>query len=121
MATWTGWENLPRVASGHPGPNIEVVNPFSHSRSLIGDFQLAEEFLTYGIRQVHNYRYLSAAPRVIMHPLEKIEGGLTDLEACGLEELATDAGATEVIVHTGTRIDTNLKTCEKIRAAQKSD
>ncbi|PCJ29561.1 MAG: rod shape-determining protein MreB, partial [Gammaproteobacteria bacterium] len=56
-----------------------VINPFKHLRTLIADFGLAEKIIQHGIRQVHQSR-LKPAPRVVMHQLEKIEGGLTEIE-----------------------------------------
>lgn len=47
---------------------------------------------------------LAIRPVVVIHPMEKIEGGLTEIERRAFQELATAAGARETVVHEGTEI-----------------
>lgn len=98
------------------GPTIRRVNPFSHPRSFVGNFQLAEKLLQHGIREFHPSRLLRPAPRVVIHQLEKAEGGLTDIEIRVLRELALGGGAREVIVHTGKRIHPQLERFEDLKS-----
>ena len=96
---------------------IRIVNPFSHSRSMVGDFQVAEKVIQYAVQKVHKNRFFSPAPRVVMYQLEKAEGGLSDVEIKVLRELALSAGAREVIVHEGKRINTLHRTYAEVSAA----
>lgn len=74
------------------GININIVNPFSHTRSFIGSYVLAEKIIQHGVLSIHKSK-IRPAPRIIMHQLEKTEGGLTDVEDRVLRELAVAAGA----------------------------
>ena len=66
-------------AKGLSGPDIKVTNPFSHSRSMFSSFMYAEKVIQHAFLSVNNSRF-GVAPRVIMHQLEKNEGGLSDIE-----------------------------------------
>lgn len=93
-----------------PSVGLQVVNPFDHPRMLIADFSLAEKYLQAVLRKRLGARRLSASPRLIMHPLEKLEGGLTQVEDRVFRELALGAGAHDVCVYsgptlTGTQLD----------------
>ena len=104
-------------AKNAAGPNIQVTNPFSHTRSFVSNFAHAEKFLRHAIRKFHQPGInLKPAPRVVMHQLEKTEGGLTDIEERVLNELALAAGARDVLVYSGDRINTELDSYEKIKA-----
>ncbi|MBT1065490.1 rod shape-determining protein [Bowmanella sp. Y26] len=95
--------------------NTSVHNPFKHPRSLVADFFLAEKILQYGVKQVHQSR-IRPAPRIIMHQLEKTEGGLTSIEERVLRELALGAGAREVLVHLGGRINVSTDSFDAVKA-----
>jgi rod shape-determining protein MreB len=81
--------------------NEKVVNPFSHPRVLFSDFYVAEKLLQHAFQQINNIKYLRPQPKVIVHPMEKTEGGLTMIEKRAFRELALGAGAIEVKLHTG--------------------
>lgn len=81
--------------------HISVLNPFSHLRILCGDFTHAEMLLKEVIRRITNGRFISPAPVVVMHPMERLEGGLTEVEKRLFHELALEAGARDVAVHVG--------------------
>lgn len=81
------------------GGNIDIVNPFSHPRSLLADFAIAEKLLRYLFKKLSDSRLFRPAPAVVIHPMEKLEGGLTDVEIRAFSELALGAGAREVFVH----------------------
>lgn len=95
------------VAGSHNGKplNIEVTNPLSHPRTILGNFQVAEKLVQYGVKKVLGNRLFGPAPIAIIHPMEKLEGGLTDIEQRALTELALSAGAREVVIHTGSELD----------------
>jgi len=79
----------------------EVSNPFSHPRLLVNDFEKAEKVLQYATRTVCKAKLFMPAPTVIIHPCEKLEGGLTDIECRVFRELALGVGARKVYLHTG--------------------
>lgn len=86
---------------------IEIINPFFHIRSLLSSFETGERLLQYIfgtlLKGVITKRgvIIGAPPKVIMHPMEKIEGGLTDIERKAFRELAISAGAKDVVVYQG--------------------
>lgn len=80
---------------------IEVSNPFSHPRLLVNGFEKAEKVLQHGIREVCNARIFNPSPVVVIHPREKLEGGITDVECRLFRELALGAGARKVLLHVG--------------------
>lgn len=81
------------------GSNITVLNPFDHKRSFVGDFACAEKVLQYAVREVLGNNKFVLSLRIVMHQLEKVDGGLTDIEERVLKELAMGAGAREVLVY----------------------
>jgi rod shape-determining protein MreB len=81
--------------------NEKVVNPFSHPRVLFSDFYVGEKLLQHAFKQISNIKYLRPRPKVIIHPMEKTEGGLTMIEKRAFRELAIGAGAIEVKLHLG--------------------
>ncbi len=92
------------MAKLEAGPNISVVNPFSHPRMLLSDFTMGEKLLVYFFKKMSKGTLLAIRPVVVIHPMEKIEGGLTEIERRAFQELATAAGARETVVHEGTEI-----------------
>ncbi|WP_407333679.1 rod shape-determining protein [Enterovibrio sp. 27052020O] len=78
-----------------------VSNPFSHPRSLIGDYAAAETVIHHAISQVTPRSFFQPKIQVILHPMEKIEGGLTDIEKKALRDMAYQAGAKNAYVYWG--------------------
>lgn len=97
------------------GSKYKLVYPFKHSRSFVSSFLLAEKLLQHGLFMFHKSK-LRPSPRVIIHQLEKTEGGLTDIEQRVLRELALGAGAREVLLNTGTRINVKIESYDSIKA-----
>lgn len=95
------------LAAGHAArrllgqPGVELVNGFDHPRSLLADFTLAESTLRLFFRQLAPQTFSSAAPVLVLHPLEHLEGGLTQVEIRGLHELGRSAGARKVHLWVG--------------------
>ncbi|MBX2807532.1 MAG: rod shape-determining protein [Cellvibrionaceae bacterium] len=85
----------------------KVLNPFSHPRTLIGDFLIAEKILQHAFREVHKNKLFAPSPRVIVQPMEKIEGGLSAVEERAFRELCLGAGAREVYIHIGQELSTH--------------
>jgi rod shape-determining protein MreB and related proteins len=81
--------------------NVVIKNGFSHPRSIINDFLIVERTLQYAIRQMYHNCFLCPSPSTIIHPMEKIEGGLTLIERRALRELAIGAGAREAFIWVG--------------------
>lgn len=81
-------------------------NPFLHPRLLVKNFCLAEKVLQHAIQQVCRRRFMCASPVVIIQPMEKLEGGVTDVEARLYSELALGAGARVVHLHVGDELNT---------------
>ncbi len=95
-------------------PFVDISNPFQHTRSFVADFMQAERILMHGVQTLHRSGFRSA-PRVIMHQLEKTEGGLTSIEDRVLRELALGAGAREVMVYLGERISTDADSFDTVK------
>lgn len=81
--------------------STEVSNPFSHPRLLINGFQKAEKVLQHGIKAVCKNKLFPPNPIVVLHPREKLEGGITDVECRMFRELALGGGARAVYLHIG--------------------
>jgi len=95
---------------------FKVSNPFKHPRSFIGDFLQAEKLLQMAFRKIHSDTgMLVPSPRVIVHQLEKTEGGLSQLEVRALRELILGAGGREVLVYTGQRINPKVVTYDELK------
>ena len=100
------------------GSNITTINPFSHPRVLIADFTIAEKILQHIFQSLHHKKLIAAAPLVVIHPMEKLEGGLTMIEHRVLLELASGAGARDVSVYTGSQLSIHDFNFEKIKALE---
>jgi rod shape-determining protein MreB and related proteins len=73
---------------------------FSHPRMLVGNFTVAQECLKAAMAEARGSMIALSVP-VVIHPLEKIEGGLTQVEERLFHELAMGAGASKVVVWVG--------------------
>ena len=103
-----------------PGPGVELIYPFKHRRSMISSFNYAEQVLRFAFKSI-NTNLFRASPRVVMHQLERNEGGLTEVEERVLRELALGAGAREVVVYQGDRIDPGQETFDTIKSRINAD
>lgn len=93
-----------RSCSEFDSNQYQIINPFSHPRTLLSDFYVAEKLLQHAVREIHNSRQLKPAPRVIFHPMEKIEGGITNVEYRAYQELCAGAGARKTVIHVGAEL-----------------
>ncbi|HEY0961074.1 MAG TPA: hypothetical protein VGE69_01830 [Pseudomonadales bacterium] len=76
--------------------------PFSSVRLLVGDFIEAESCLRNALREMNVLGAFSLRkPRLLIHPKERLEGGLSEIEKRILVEVGRGAGAgrVEVVVH----------------------
>lgn len=85
-------------------PDIRVENPFSHPRLLVANFPLAEKVLAHAVRQIFSDQIFPASPRIVFQPMEKLDGGMTDIENRVYRELCLGAGAREVVIYIGKAI-----------------
>ncbi len=84
---------------------IEVSNPFSHPRLLVKDFFKAEKVLQHAVRTVLSAKVFSPSPVIVIHPREKLDGGITDVECRLFRELCLGAGAHAVRLHVGEELN----------------
>lgn len=97
------------------GTNIQIINPFTHPRSFVADFYGAEKLLQHGLYEMYKSQFFKPAPRIIMHQLEKTEGGLTNVEERVLRELAFGCGARDVVIYVGDKLDSNGVTYNEVK------
>lgn len=96
-------------------PDLDVTNPFSHPRLLVNGFEKAEKVLQHGIRRVCEARLFQPSPIVVVHPREKLDGGITDIECRLFRELALGAGAREVHIHVGDELAISSFSLEDVK------
>ena len=88
--------------------------PFTSQRMLIGDFSAAEHALKVSLKEIARGGFFSVAPHVVIQPLDKIEGGLCEIEKRIIREIAIGAGASKVVVWVGPEL-TDSQVKEKLR------
>ena len=71
---------------------------FVSPRMLIGDFTMAQQQMKEAVKGV---RRGLRAPEILIHPMERIEGGVTQVEYRVFVELGLGAGGSRVGVYTG--------------------
>ena len=105
-----------KVRSLDSGTEVEVspASPFSTERLLIGNFAAAEAALKEGLKKIAGGGWFTPSPRVVMHPLEMSEGGLSEVEERILRELAIGAGAMKVVVWVGPQLS-DAEVRERVR------
>ena len=81
-----------------------AASDFSHPRMLVGNFTAAQACLKPLLAKARGSGLILSTP-VLMHPLEKNEGGLSQIEERLLQELAIGAGASRVVVWQGAALD----------------
>jgi len=81
---------------------IKAEEPFSTKRLLVGQFSVAERLLKTALQQFEKSLLLS--PVMVMHPLEKIDERLSEVEEKVLKELALNSGAKVVKLWVGAEL-----------------
>jgi hypothetical protein len=86
---------------------LQADPPFSSQRLLVADFAAAQRLLQRGIDKILPKRFLrlSQPPQLLMQPLERLEGGLSQVEERILLELGLGCGARKVRLHLGSELD----------------
>ncbi len=74
-----------------------VDGSFSHPRMLLGDFAHAEQILKQQIKQQSMFSNLGSF-KVIVHPKELLEGGLSIIEQRAFKELFLSVGFREAVI-----------------------
>ncbi|HCU53879.1 MAG TPA: 1-pyrroline-5-carboxylate dehydrogenase [Gammaproteobacteria bacterium] len=92
---------LKLLEEGNKPITIVPSSPFSTARLLVGQFSAAEQALKKGFKDMLAGRWFMPSPVVVIQPMEKIEGGLAEVEERALRELALAAGARQAIVWVG--------------------
>ncbi len=92
-----------RVKHIESGADTTVVpsTPFTTTRLLIGQFAAAEKTLKAALKQIATGRLFAPSPSVVMHPLEMVEDGLSEIEVRTFQEVAIGAGAGKAVVWVG--------------------
>lgn len=97
--------------------SAEIVNPFNHPRTLVGDFTVGEQLLKAFVRRVQSSSWFVPAPRIVMHPVGSPDGGYTQVERRALREMALGAGASEVVLWVGRELtDAEVQSAEVLRS-----
>ncbi len=78
--------------------NLPGKGAFKHPRSLVSDFKLAVSVVKDCIEKVNIGSFVK--PKVLLHWSPELEGGFSPVEARVLSEMAREAGAREVYLHT---------------------
>ena len=89
------------IADGEKPITLNAHEPFSTKRLLVGQFSVAERLLKEGINNLFSGKWFAPSPIVVIHPMDKIEGGLSEIEARVFRELAVGAGARKVVLWMG--------------------
>lgn len=89
---------------------------FSNQRLLVADFSAAQQLLLRAIAELLPKRFmrLSLPPQLLIQPLERLEGGLSQIEERILLELGLGCGARKVRLHLGNALD-NAGVLAKLR------
>jgi hypothetical protein len=102
--------SLRRIDTGKE-VDLAAEQPFSHTRMLLGNFTSADALMKKGLADLKGV----TAPVVVVHPLETLEGGLTEIEERALQELAMGAGAGRALVWVGAELS-DAQVHEKARS-----
>jgi len=95
------YENIIHVRNIDDRKEIELsaTSPFTSERLLVGDFMVAQTLLKKGLKIVMGKKFFP--PVILMHPIEKISGGLSQVEERVLKDLAIIAGAQKAVLWVG--------------------
>lgn len=77
---------------------------FTTERLLVGNFSEADKALTKLVKNILEKGIISKTPQLIIHPLEKVEGGLSQVEERIFIELGRGAGAQKITLHIGSEL-----------------
>ncbi len=86
-----------------PQRHVESVpeEPFTTDRLLVGNFKSAEKCLVGCVSALIHGKWLGKSFRAVIQPMEMINGGLCEVEERVFSELASSAGAHQVVIYLG--------------------
>ena len=87
--------------------------PFSHPRTLLANFVNAEAFLKSLVGEVKGGFLLR--PSILIHAMERLDGGLTQIEERAFHELGMGAGASKVKVWSGPTALSDAEVTEQLK------
>lgn len=90
-----------RHIEGKKEREITAQKPFTTTRLLVGQFQEAASLLRKAIQESGNGGLFQVSPVFVIHPVEMVEGGLSEVEERVFRELALSCGARSVFVYVG--------------------
>ncbi|HDH12595.1 MAG TPA: 1-pyrroline-5-carboxylate dehydrogenase [Nitrospirae bacterium] len=94
---------------------LSSTSPFTTERLLIGNFTVAQTLLIKGIKIVMGKKFF--VPIILMHPIEKIDGGLSQVEERVLKDLAIIVGAQKITLWVGQEL-TDKDVLQKVKQKQ---
>jgi rod shape-determining protein MreB len=81
--------------------SAQVLNPFSHPRTMMSDFTAGEQVLKAFVKKLPKRNALSPSPRVVLHLQADPAGGFTQVEIRAFREMALGTGASDVTIWQG--------------------
>ena len=88
-----------KVTDLNSGKVIESsLQPASHPRTPIGNFEKLEEIFAQAIKEIGGKSFFRPSPVVYLHLLDEIEGGYTQIEVRAFKEAALGGGAREIFM-----------------------
>jgi rod shape-determining protein MreB len=81
--------------------SAQVLNPFSHPRTMMSDFTAGEQVLKAFVKKLPKRNALSPSPRVVLHLQADPAGGFTQVEIRAFREMVLGTGASEVTIWQG--------------------
>lgn len=89
---------LKHIESGNKVTAVPSI-AFTTKRLLVGQFTVAEDTLRKGLNELLGRHLFN--PRILIQPVDMIEGGLSEVEERVLRELAVGIGAIKTKIWTG--------------------
>lgn len=83
---------------------IDIINPFDHPRTIIANFDIASHTFRFFLKQILHNKLLRPRLIMIIHVIEEMEGGLTQVEITALQELALAEGGQAVHIWDGRQL-----------------
>ncbi|SEV96008.1 hypothetical protein SAMN05216290_0927 [Roseivirga pacifica] len=98
IKTYENKVDLRHVNSGRQFKR-ESVNKFSNERLLIASVSIASAFLKEVLKEVFNNNLLDPKLVILIQPMEKVEGGISEVERMTFNDLVEQIGGKYVFVH----------------------
>src|SRR6266446_1230026 len=93
---------------------LETQPPFTSARLLLADLSAAARLLKVGIGKTTGR--VGLAPTIVFHPMDMVDGGLSEVEEASYLKLGYEAGAREVMVLSGAELsNSQLREIMKVR------